>query len=78
MTNVDGVYDKDPNKYSDAVMYHTVSYKEVIDKNLGVMDMEAIEICRDNNIKIVVTNIDNVNALDDIIEDKNIGTVVYK
>ena len=59
-------------------MYHTVSYKEVIDKNLGVMDMEAIEICRDNNIKIVVTNIDNVNALDDIIEDKNIGTVVYK
>lgn len=78
MTNVDGVYDKDPNKYSDAVMYHTVSYQEVIDKNLGVMDMEAIEICRDNNIKIVVTNIDNVNALDDIIEDKNIGTVVYK
>ena len=78
LTNVDGVYDKDPNKYSDAVMYHTVSYKEVIDKNLGVMDMEAIEICRDNNIKIVVTNIDNVNALDDIIEDKNIGTVVYK
>ena len=78
MTNVDGVYDKDPNKYSDAVMYHTVSYKEVIDKKLGVMDMEAIEICRDNNIKIVVTNIDNVNALDDIIEDKNIGTVVYK
>ena len=42
------------------------------------MDMEAIEICRDNNIKIVVTNIDNVNVLDDIIEDKNIGTVVYK
>ena len=78
LTNVDGVYDKDPNKYSDAVMYHTVSYKEVIDKKLGVMDMEAIEICRDNNIKIVVTNIDNVNALDDIIEDKNIGTVVYK
>lgn len=78
LTNVDGVYDKDPNKYSDAVMYHTVSYQEVIDKNLGVMDMEAIEICRDNNIKIVVTNIDNVNALDDIIEDKNIGTVVYK
>ena len=78
LTNVDGVYDKDPNKYSDAVMYHTVSYKEVIDKKLGVMDMEAIEICRDNNIKIVVTNIDNVNALDDIMEDKNIGTVVYK
>ena len=51
-------------------MYHTVSYKEVIDKKLGVMDMEAIEICRDNNIKIVVTNIDNVNVLD---EANNVG-----
>ena len=77
LTNVDGVYDKDPNKESDAVMYDEVTFDEVIEKELGVMDLSAMEICRDNNIEIVVTNIDNENALMDIINDKNVGTRVY-
>lgn len=76
LTNVDGVYDKDPNKYDDAVMYHTVSYQEVLDKKLGVMDMEAIEMCRDNHIEIVVMNIDNEDGLVEAINGEMIGTKV--
>lgn len=76
LTNVDGVYDKDPNKYDDAVMYHNVSYQEVLDKKLGVMDMEAIEMCRDNHIEIVVMNIDNEDGLVKVINGEMIGTKV--
>lgn len=76
LTNVDGVYDKDPNKYDDAVMYHTVSYQEVLDKELGVMDMEAIEMCRDNHIEIVVMNIDNEDGIERILYGEEIGTKV--
>lgn len=76
LTNVDGVYDKDPNKYSDAKMYDTVSYETVIDNKLGVMDMEAIEMCRNNKIEIVVMNIDTKNGLSRIIHGEKIGTIV--
>lgn len=76
LTNVDGVFDKDPNKYDDAVMYHNVSYQEVLDNKLGVMDMEAIEMCRDNHIEIVVMNIDNEDGLVKVINGEMIGTKV--
>lgn len=76
LTNVDGVYDKDPNKYSDAKMYDTVGYQTVIDNKLGVMDMEAIEMCRNNKIEIVVMNIDTKNGLSRIIHGEKIGTIV--
>lgn len=78
LTNVDGVYDKDPNEYSDAVMYEEVTFDEVLKQELGVMDLSAIEICKENNIEIVVTNIDNEDALVDIINGKKVGTRVYK
>ncbi len=77
LTNVDGVYDKDPNKFSDAVMYNEVTFDEVLERQLGVMDLSAMEICRENNIEIVVTNIDNENALKDIINHNVVGTRVY-
>ena len=76
LTNVDGVYDKDPNKFSDAVKYDRVSYDEVLGNKLGIMDFEAIEMCRDNNISIVVTNIDNDDCLTDVINNGNKGTRV--
>ena len=76
LTNVDGVYDKDPNKYDDAKMYEKVNYQEVIDKKLGVMDLEAIEMCRDNNIEIVVMNINSEDGLIKILNGENIGTLV--
>lgn len=76
LTNVDGVYDKDPNKFSDAIKYAKVSYDEVLDKKLGIMDFEAIEMCRDNNISIVVTNINNDDCLTDVYNNGNKGTRV--
>ena len=78
LTNVDGVYDKDPNKYPDALMYDEVTFDEVLAKELGVMDLSAIRICKENNIQIVVANIDNETALMDIIDGKKVGTRVYK
>ena len=77
LTNVDGVYDKDPNKYDDAVMYDEVTFDEVLEKELGVMDLASMEICKDNNIEIVVMNIDNENGFEDLINGKKIGTRVY-
>ena len=50
LTNVDGVYDKDPNKFNDAVMYDEVTFDEVLGKELGVMDLSAMQTCNDNNI----------------------------
>ena len=76
LTNVDGVYDKDPRKFTDAVRYERVSYEEVLEKKLGIMDMEAIEMCRDNNISIVVTNINNDDCLTDVYYNGNKGTRV--
>lgn len=76
LTNVDGVYDKDPNKYSDAIRYEKVTYDEVLEKKLGIMDFEAIEMCRDNNISIVVTDINDSECLLDVYNNGNKGTKV--
>ena len=77
LTNVNGVYDKDPDEYNDAVMYDEITFDEILEKELGVMDLSAMEICKDNNIEIVVTNIDNEEALLDIVNGKIVGTRVY-
>lgn len=76
LTNVDGVYDKDPNKYDDAVRYERVSFDEVLEKQLGIMDLEAIEMCRNNNISIVVTDINASDCLIDVYNNGNKGTRV--
>ena len=78
LTNVDGVYDKDPNKFNDAVKYDRVSYDLVLEKKLGIMDLEAIEMCRDNNIEIVVTDINDSDCLIDVYNNGNKGTRVCK
>ena len=78
LTNVDGVYDKDPRKFNDAVKYTRVSYDEVIENQLGIMDMEAIEFCKTNNIEIVVTDINNDDCLTDDYYNGNKGTRVTK
>ena len=55
-TKVDGIYDKDPVKYSDAVKYETITYSEVLNKNLKVMDAAPISLCRDNKLPLIVFN----------------------
>ena len=74
-TDVDGVYDKDPDKYKDAKMYKTISFKEVIEKNLKVMDSTAFTLCRDNCIPLIVFNVKYLDKIEDILKNK-IGTLV--
>ena len=75
-TNVDGVYDKDPNKFDDAVKYDELTHSEVLSKGLKVMDSTAASLCRDNGISILVFNLDDPQNIVRALEGQNIGTVV--
>lgn len=76
-TNVDGVYDKDPNKFADAVKYDKVTHSEVLEKDLKVMDSTAASLCRDNGIKILVFNLSDPENIVKAVCGENIGTLVY-
>ncbi len=75
-TKVDGVFDSDPAKNPDAKRYQTLTYSEAIEKNLGVMDMTAIVMCRDNNLPLRVFNLNQEGALPATMNDHSIGTTV--
>lgn len=75
-TMVDGVYDKDPKKFDDAVMYDTLTFSEVLNKNLGVMDSTAASLCKDNNIPVLVFNIDDPNNIVKAAQGRKVGTLV--
>tara|TARA_Y100000590_G_scaffold448645_1_gene585621 strand:- start:1014 stop:1736 length:723 start_codon:yes stop_codon:yes gene_type:complete len=75
-TKVDGVYDKDPLKYDDAVKYETVDFKTILNKNLRVMDLTAITLCKENNLPIRVFNINKSGHLKELVLGGNIGTLV--
>ncbi len=75
-TKVDGVYDSDPMKNPDAVRYETLTFTEVLDKELQVMDATAIVLCRDNNLPLRIFNLNEVGALPAVMKDKSIGTTV--
>ena len=75
-TKVDGVYDKDPKKYDDAVKFNEISYIDVINKKLNVMDTTAISLCMEENIPIKVFNILEKGNLKKVILDEEIGTIV--
>ena len=75
-TKVDGIYDKDPVKYPDAKKYETVTYNEVLAKDLKVMDATAISLCRENKLPIIVFNSLIEGNLKRVIMGENIGTTV--
>ncbi|MFQ3244079.1 MAG: uridylate kinase [Arenicella sp.] len=75
-TKVDGVYDSDPEKNPDAVRYDQVSYDEVLQKRLGVMDATAIALCRDNNMALRVLSISEEGALAKMARGEQIGTLI--
>lgn len=75
-TNVDGVYDKDPNKFPDAKKSDTLTYSEVLNKDLKVMDSTAASLCRDNKIPILVFNLENPANIIAAVCGKKIGTIV--
>lgn len=75
-TNVDGVYDKDPNKFADAVKYDVLTHSEVLAKGLKVMDSTAASLCRDNGIAILVFNLEDPENIIRAVNGENIGTLV--
>ena len=75
-TKVDGIYDKDPMKDSDAIKFDKISYSEVLSKNLRVLDSSAVSLARDNNIPIIVFSIKENNSFLNIIEGKGNCSIV--
>ena len=75
-TKVGGVYDRDPEKYSDAVLIKEISYLEVINRGLRVMDHTALTMCRENEIPIIVFNIKEKGNLKSVVLGEEIGSLV--
>lgn len=75
-TRVDGVYDCDPEKNENAKMFRDISYQDAIEKNLKVMDMTAITLCRENELPILVFNMNEKGNLKKIISGEEIGTLI--
>jgi uridylate kinase len=75
-TKVNGVYDKDPVKHPDAKMFDRLTYIEVLQKRLKVMDSTAISLCMDNNMPIVVFNLFETGNIKRVVSGKQVGTIV--
>ncbi len=75
-TNVDGIYDKDPNKYPDAVRFDGISHAELLAGGLEVMDSTAASLCKDNKIPIVVFNLKDPENIVRVLSGENVGTIV--
>jgi uridylate kinase len=75
-TKVDGVYSDDPETNPDATKFDSLTYKQVIEKELRVMDMTAVTMCKENKLPIIVFDIKSKNGLHDIVNSKPVGTIV--
>ncbi len=75
-TKVDGVYDSDPVENSDARLFDRISYAEVLERNLKVMDSTATALCKDNNIPIIVFNLHGKGNIRRVVERESIGTAI--
>ncbi|MFD1293269.1 UMP kinase [Lutibacter holmesii] len=77
-TRVDGIYNVDPETNKDAVKFDTITYKEVMDKGLKIMDMTAFALSQENDLPIIVFDMNTQGNLEKVISGKNIGTLVDK
>jgi uridylate kinase len=75
-TRVDGIYSADPEKDPNATRYETISFNEVISKELKVMDMTAFTLCQENKLPIIVFDMNKTGNLADVVSGKNVGTLV--
>ena len=75
-TKVDGVYTEDPMKNPDAEKYDTLTYAEVLNKKLAVMDLTAICLCQDHNLPVRVFNMNKQGALANLIQGGDEGTLI--
>ncbi|MGC8795185.1 MAG: uridine monophosphate kinase, partial [Bryobacteraceae bacterium] len=75
-TRVDGVYDKDPLKHPDAVLFRRIGYDEVLARGLAVMDATAVAMCRDNNLPVIVFNLNVPGNILRVVRGEPVGTLM--
>ncbi|QDH77761.1 UMP kinase [Echinicola soli] len=75
-TRVDGVYTADPEKDKTAERYTNISFQEVYEKNLNVMDMTAFTLCQENNLPIIVFDMNKAGNLEDLVKGEEVGTLI--
>jgi uridylate kinase len=75
-TKVDGVYDSDPKKNPDAVRFEHLTYIDVLNRRLGVMDSTAISLCMENNLPILVLSLWDPDGLERALHGEHVGTLV--
>ena len=76
-TRVDGIYSADPEKEENATKYDSITFDEVYEKGLNVMDLTAFTLCKENNLPIIVFDMDTAGNLEKVLSGTNIGTVVH-
>ncbi|NNG27182.1 MAG: UMP kinase, partial [Ignavibacteriaceae bacterium] len=76
-TRVDGVFDSDPEKNSDATKFDNISYLDVLKKNLRIMDLTAVSLCQENKLPIAVINMNIPDNLLNLVNGKDVGTLIY-
>src|SRR5256886_7489987 len=76
-TKVDGVYDRDPNKYPDARRFDRLTFSQALAQRLQIMDSTAFSLCMDNKIPIVVFNMNNPSNIRDVVLGRKVGTLVW-
>ena len=77
-TRVDGIYTADPEKDPTATKFDDITYSEILERQLRIMDLSAITMCNDNNMPIYVFNMDVIGNLKKVMEGEPIGTYVHK
>jgi uridylate kinase len=77
-TRVNGIYNADPEKNSDAKRYDTITYKDVMQNNLRVMDLTAISLCQENNLPLIVFNMNRKGNLLKLVSGEKVGTTVIQ
>ena len=75
-TKVDGVYDKDPKKFSNAKRFSELTYKEVVNGELQVMDLTAVTLCKENKIPILVFNLEEENSINNALDSSKYATII--
>lgn len=76
-TRVDGIYTADPEKDKNAIKFSDITYDEIYNRGLKVMDLTATALCKENNLPIIVFDMDTVGNLKKVIQNENIGTLVH-
>jgi uridylate kinase len=76
-TRVDGIYTADPETHPGATRFDTITFDEIYHRGLRIMDLTATTLCKENNLKVVVFNMDIIGNLMRVLNNEKIGTIVH-